>query len=167
MVNLSGRRTIKRHHRTPPFTGGFQHYRAGCLCQQCPNYFVCRLATKVIVSKNVTGPDNVTGPVTSSRLTNSWEWNVSGPMSLGERRVFEILKAHPNGLTLRKIAMKACLSTRHTLRCVRRLAKRGLVRRLIDVRKEFILKTNGTHQEMVDIVNRYVVVPLTDNKPNP
>jgi len=80
-------------------------------------------------------------------------------LSKCERRILELLKRHPEGLTLRQISIRLGISARHAHRCLHRLHKRGLVNRLIDFRLEHIVRTDLKHSELVEVAHRWLATP--------
>jgi len=137
-----------RHVTHQAFSGKFQHHKEGCLCHECPHYLSCRLSFRPVLRFPVTPVDNVKPlDIKSKKLTAA------------ERLIIATLKSHVDGLNGRQISILTGLSRRHVTRCLKRLLARGIIKRIIEVRKEIILRTTLTHQEMVDIANRYILSP--------
>jgi len=137
-----------RHVTHQAFSGKFQHHKEGCLCHECPHYLSCRLSFRPVLR------------------TPDMPWDNDKPLDIktekltaAEKLIIEVLKSHVDVLNGRQISIRTGISRRHVTRCLKRLLARGIIKRIIEVRKEIILKTTLTHQEMVDIANRFVLSP--------
>ena len=74
-----------------------------------------------------------------------------------------MLKAHPEGLTVRQISVLTGISARHVYRVVKALRAQGVVRKLWELRKERIVDTRRRHYETTEIAHRYVLTePATE-----
>jgi DNA-binding transcriptional ArsR family regulator len=73
------------------------------------------------------------------------------------KRVIEVLKVHPEGLTVRQIALAIGISVRHAYRIMKVLRANGVVKKLYELRKEKVIDTRLRHYETVEIAHRYVL----------
>jgi len=134
---------------------GFVHYREGCLCHTCPNYLGCRLATSPLaILSTHDKPYDISGDMTY-QVTR---WEPKKNMTPGLARVLAEIRAAPEGLTTRQIAIKTGLSARHVYRVVKVLRSRALIAKLWELRHEKILDTRLRFYETAEVAHRWVLV---------
>jgi len=125
----------------------FKHVKQGCLCSKCQHFFSCRLALEMIASVR-----------TNDMIDNhndKPEWIPK--YSEAVKRIIEVLKAHPEGLTVRQISLITGISVRHVYRIMKALRANGVVKKLYELRREKIIDTRLRHYETVEIAHRYIL----------
>jgi Fe2+ or Zn2+ uptake regulation protein len=73
------------------------------------------------------------------------------------KKVIELLKQHPEGLTVRQISILTGVSARHVYRIVKALHAQGVLKKMWELRREKIITTDRRHIETTEIAHRYVV----------
>jgi IclR helix-turn-helix domain. len=115
-VRKHGRKfRVKHTTHLPVDRSGFVHYKKHCLCQECVHFLECRLSINTITIKDLDiGPDTKPKwiPVSSEAT----------------EKIINVLKEHPEGLTVRQISILTGISARHVYRVVKALHAQGLVK---------------------------------------
>jgi len=137
----------KHTTHVPVERSGFIHYRPGCLCHECINYNDCRLATETLAK----------GPVIPGDTRDDRMWIPKRNMTPGMSRILEVLHVTRDGMTVRQLSIATGLSARHVYRLVKVLRKRGLIKKLWELRRERIVDTRLRHYETTEIAHRYVI----------
>jgi len=125
----------------------FKHVKQGCLCHKCQHFFSCRLALETIAF------DRTNDMIDNQNDKPEW----IPKRSEAVKRIIEVLKVHPEGLTVRQIALITGLSVRHVYRIMKVLRANGVVKKLYELRKEKIIDTRLRHYETVEIAHRYIL----------
>jgi predicted transcriptional regulator len=73
------------------------------------------------------------------------------------KKVIELLKQHPEGLTVRQISILTGISARHVYRIVKALHREGVLKKMWELRREKIITTDKRHVETTEIAHRYVI----------
>jgi len=126
---------------------GFVHYRPGCLCHECPNYNDCRLITETLAK----------GPVIPGDTRDDMMWMPKTETTPGMEKILTALKVNPDGMTVRQLSIATGMSARHVHRLVKVLRKRGIIKKLWELRREKIVDTRLRHYETTEIAHRYVI----------
>jgi predicted transcriptional regulator len=79
------------------------------------------------------------------------------------KKVIELLKQHPEGLTVRQISILTGISARHVYRIVKALHREGVLKKMWELRREKIITTDKRHIETTEIAHRYVVADTNAN----
>jgi hypothetical protein len=138
---------------------GFVHYKEGCLCQECPHFLSCRLSVETIAvgeyqSKAIN--HDIQDDKFNGEKGEGKAW-VPTEGSEATKKVIEVLKRHPEGLTVRQISILTGVSARHVFRIVKALHRKGAVKKLWELRREKIITTDLRHFETTEIAHRYVL----------
>jgi predicted transcriptional regulator len=147
---------VKHTTHAPRDGSGFVHYKEGCLCHYCPHYLKCRLSVEVLAVGEY--------PSTSIERDNRDDKSNEKPKwtptegSEATKKVIELLKRHPEGLTVRQISILTGISARHVYRIVKALHQRGVLKKLWELRREKIITTDRRHIETTEIAHRYAIV---------
>jgi predicted transcriptional regulator len=153
---MTGAFMVKHTTHAPKDGSGFVHYKEGCLCHYCPHYLKCRLSVEVVAvgeyPRTTIERDN-----RDDKSNGRLKWTPT-ESSEATKRVIELLKQHPEGLTVRQISILTGISARHVYRIVKALHAQGVLKKLWELRREKIITTDKRHIETTEIAHRYVVV---------
>jgi len=146
---MTSRVTRVRHTtHIPVERDGFVHYRPGCLCHECRNYNDCRLISETLAK----------GPVIAGDTRDDGMWVPKTETTPGMRKVLRALSTAKDGMTVRQLSIATGISARHVHRLVKVLRKRGLIKKLWELRRERIVDTRLRHYETTEIAHRYVIL---------
>jgi len=140
------------HHpsNVPVEPSGFVHYKRGCLCHRCEHYFGCRVRADVVAERE--------DPVSKAP---TWLPKSSG-LTKAMREVIDVLFRTPEGMTARQLAAVTRHSTRHIYRVVRALDTMGYLKKVWQIQRELVFKTDGKTCVPVEVAHRYVLVNRPD-----
>jgi predicted transcriptional regulator len=147
---------VKHTTHAPRDGSGFVHYKEGCLCHYCPHYLKCRLSVEVVAVGEYP-PKAIERDNRDDKSGNKKAWTPTKG-SEATKKVIEVLKQHPEGLTVRQISILTGISARHVYRIVKALHGQGVLKKLWELRREKIITTDRRHIETTEIAHRYVVV---------
>jgi len=152
---------VKHTTHAPRDGSGFVHYKEGCLCHYCPHYLKCRLSVEVVA----VGEYQSKAIDRDNRDDKSHERKTWTPSESSEatKKVIELLRQHPEGLTVRQISILTGISARHVYRIVKALHREGILKKLWELRREKIITTDMRHIETTEIAHRYVVTDTNAN----
>jgi predicted transcriptional regulator len=152
---MTGVFMVKHTTHTPRDGSGFVHYKEGCLCHYCPHYLKCRLSVEVVA----VGEYQSKAIERDNRDDKSHDKKAWRPTESSEatKKVIELLRQHPEGLTVRQISILTGISARHVYRIVKALHAQGLLKKLWELRREKIITTDKRHIETTEIAHRYAI----------
>jgi len=146
---------VKHTTHAPKDPNGFVHYKEGCLCHYCPHYLKCRLSVEVLAVGEYPSTA-IDRDIRDDKKGEEKMW-VPTEGSEATKRVIELLKQHPEGLTVRQISILTGVSARHVYRIVKALHRKGAVKKLWELRREKIITTDKRHIETTEIAHRYAI----------